>query len=104
MPGSSVASRHSVGLIPDASLQATSLARPALAKSLRGWAVLPNPFATARGSAARAQWVTHFTGISFPKAALNTTLVYDSATSCPFGETFALGRLSSMTGASGRAR
>ena len=41
---------------------ATKLARPALAKSLRGWAILPNPFAAARGSAARARWLTLGTG------------------------------------------
>ena len=34
---------------------ATSLASPALSKSLRGWAIPPNPFATARGRAARAR-------------------------------------------------
>ncbi|MCZ8319757.1 MAG: hypothetical protein O9303_13225, partial [Silanimonas sp.] len=44
------------------------------------------------------------TGIRFPTAALNTTFVYDSATGCPAGETFALGRLSSMTDASGSTR
>jgi len=84
--------------------RATKLARPALAKSPRGWAVLPNPFAPARGSAARARWLTRLTGIRFPTAALNTTFVYDSATGCPAGETFALGRLSSMTDASGSTR
>jgi RHS repeat-associated protein len=42
---------------------ATKLAPPALAKSLRGWAVLPNPFATARGRAARARWLTRYDGL-----------------------------------------
>jgi RHS repeat-associated protein len=44
------------------------------------------------------------TGITFPTAALNTSFVYDSASGCPAGETFALGRLSSMTDASGSTR
>jgi hypothetical protein len=44
----------------------------------------------APGRSARAQWLTRLTGIRFPTAALNTSLVYDSATSCPAGETFAL--------------
>ncbi|MCZ8319425.1 MAG: type IV secretion protein Rhs, partial [Silanimonas sp.] len=48
--------------------------------------------------------LNRLTGIRFPTAALNTTFVYDSATGCPAGETFALGRLSSMTDASGSTR
>ncbi|WP_397572977.1 RHS repeat-associated core domain-containing protein [Silanimonas sp.] len=48
--------------------------------------------------------LNRLTGISFPTAALNTSFVYDSATGCPAGETFALGRLSSMTDASGSTR
>ena len=48
--------------------------------------------------------LNRLTGISFPTAALNTTFVYDSASGCPAGETFALGRLSSMVDASGSTR
>jgi RHS repeat-associated protein len=48
--------------------------------------------------------LNRLTGISFPTAALNTTFVYDSAGTCPAGETFALGRLSAMTDASGSTR
>ena len=48
--------------------------------------------------------LNRLTGITFPTAALNTSFVYDSATGCPAGETFALGRLSSMTDASGSTR
>lgn len=48
--------------------------------------------------------LNRLTGISFPTAALNTSFVYDSASGCPVGETFALGRLSSMTDASGSTR
>jgi RHS repeat-associated protein len=48
--------------------------------------------------------LNRLTGIRFPTAALNTSFVYDSATGCPAGETFALGRLSSMTDASGSTR
>jgi len=43
------------GDFPANVLVETKLARPALAKSLRGWAVLPNPFVTASGRAARAR-------------------------------------------------
>ena len=48
--------------------------------------------------------LNRLTGITFPTAALNTAFVYDSAGTCPAGETFAIGRLSSMTDASGSTR
>jgi RHS repeat-associated protein len=48
--------------------------------------------------------LNRLTGISFPTASLNTSFVYDSAAGCPAGETFAIGRLSSMTDASGSTR
>ena len=47
----------------------------ALATSLRCWAVLPNPFATARGSAARARWLTGYDGLDRLTHADNTSNV-----------------------------
>jgi hypothetical protein len=41
-------------------IRATKFARRALAKSLRGWAVLPNPFSTAHGRDARVRWLTRY--------------------------------------------
>jgi hypothetical protein len=55
--------------------EATRLARPALAKSPRGWAILPNQFATARGSAARARWLTRYDGLDRLTHADNTSNV-----------------------------
>lgn len=48
--------------------------------------------------------LNRLTAVAFPNAALNIALVYDSATGCPAGETFAIGRLSGMTDASGSTR
>jgi RHS repeat-associated protein len=57
----------------------TNIARPALAKSPRGWAILPNPFATARGRAARARWLTRYDGLDRLTNADNTSNVTQRA-------------------------
>jgi YD repeat-containing protein len=48
--------------------------------------------------------LNRLTGISFPTSSLNTAFVYDSAGTCPAGETFGIGRLSAMIDASGSTR